>query len=163
MRIARALVLALTVGAAACGGHHPPATGPGGGAAGAGGGSGAGPVAGSGAAPGSAATPAPGAGSGAAADDSSRLSRDECVAMLNHVLDLQVAEKRRTVSAEDAPTDEEIATIRAGMIAELTDSCLRLRRADWRCAMDATDVAAFRACAQRAAETAPPATAPPAP
>ncbi len=136
MRLAFTLMLIATI---ACG-HKPPTTG------------GTGPASGSGtgtaAETGSGAGTATGAGTGA--DDgagAASLSKDECVAMLGHIVDVGMAEKRRTMKPDDAPSDEDVVKARKVVVDKSLQECLQsVSRAQYACAMKAQSPDDMGAC-----------------
>jgi hypothetical protein len=134
----RSCVAALVVLAAACG----PKKGPDGG--GGGGGDGAGNTAGTGAGT------ASGGGSGDDGGDDAPapLTRGECERMIDHVLQIGMAEQRKAKPAEYVPTDAQVAEIRVKLAAEQLQPCLAWPRPVWECTIAATTMAALFACGE---------------
>jgi hypothetical protein len=130
MRTRFAVLLALAV---ACGPKKGPETSGGGGGA-SGGGSGSASGGGDGSGTGSAA-PAP-------------LTRADCEKMIDHVLEIGMAEQRKNKPAEYVPTEAQVADIRAKMVEQQMDECLAWPRPVWQCTMDATTVTALYGCAE---------------
>lgn len=137
--------LALVVLAVACG----PKKGPdgGGGAAGGGGGgdtSGGGNGGGTSAGGGGAGT---GDGGGGGGTSAAPVTSAECEQMIDHVLAIGMEEQRKNKPAEYVPTEEQVATIRAKLVAQQMESCLAWPRPVWECTMAAATVTALYACA----------------
>jgi hypothetical protein len=99
-------------------------------------------------------TPAPGPAASTAVD-TRPLGEDECVRLIHHVVDVGIEAQRRTKKPDEVPTDDQVAQIRTEMVKAMTADCLRLDRASWQCAMQASSDAALAACEQPAAERAP--------
>jgi hypothetical protein len=95
------------------------------------------------------AAPAPAPAAPAPADDSP-LTEAECVALIDHVLDVGIAHQRRTKKPEEVPTDEQVAQIRGEMRTAMTPECLELDRASFRCAMAAGTDVELAACEEQA-------------
>jgi len=135
MKPARALLFLAVI---ACG-HKPPP-------------SGGGPVTGdggSGEGPGSGSASGTGGGSGSAGPAADApLSRDECTAMLGHIFDLGIAEKKKTWTADQTPTTDELAASRAKLIDANLQECMQLPRAQYACAIRATTANELQACPQ---------------
>ncbi|HTE55434.1 MAG TPA: hypothetical protein VK698_31485 [Kofleriaceae bacterium] len=97
--------------------------------------------------PGGASAPAAGGASGP-------LSEAECMQLLDHYLDLAMADKRATLPPEQVPTDEQVERIRASMKAEAKDECVgRGERGRYECAMKATTTRALGVCLTEARES----------
>lgn len=126
----RLVVLVLAV-AAACGGG--------------GGGKGGGTTTTGGPATGGA-TATDGASTSSTATDGRPLERADCLRLLDRYLELELAELRATRPAEEIPTDEQVAAIRADMEKEDLAGCIGQPRAPFECAMRADSKAALRAC-----------------
>jgi hypothetical protein len=137
-----AIAVALAgAGAGACG-HGAAKHGGGDGVAGGGGASGSAVASGSGG--GAAAGSAGSAGGGTAAGEP--LGKDECVAFFGHVVDIGMAEKKKSMPAGQAPTAEDAAKARKKLIDEAMGECLQMPRSMFACAMKAQDSAAVKAC-----------------
>jgi hypothetical protein len=95
------------------------------------------------------AVPAPAPAAPAPADDSP-LTEAECVALIDHVLDVGIAHQRRTKKPEEVPTDEQVAQIRGEMRTAMTPECLKLDRASFRCAMAASSDTELAVCEESA-------------
>jgi hypothetical protein len=123
------LVLVAILALAACsgGGNKPDPENPTGG----GGGSGSAPV---------------GDGGGSAA--TGPITRADCEAMVGHILEVGVAATKRTRPETEWPTDEQVAQIRADMIADEKgmNDCMAFDRAAMDCVMAATTTDALQAC-----------------
>jgi hypothetical protein len=85
-------------------------------------------------------------GDGDAGPASTTMTRAECERFLEHVLALNVQHLRAAVPADEVPTDEQLARIRAELAAELMEPCLHSERAEFACILAAGDLAAARAC-----------------
>jgi hypothetical protein len=134
----RSWIAAMTVLAFACGPKKGPDNGGGGG--GGGGASGAGAGDGSGGAVGS--------GGGTAAP--AALTRAECEKMIDHVLEIGMAEQRKNKPAEYVPTEAQVADIRAKMVEQQMDQCLAWPRPVWECTIASTTIEALYKCAEGA-------------
>ncbi len=73
------------------------------------------------------------------------LTADECGAYVDHVLAVALTAMRGTRAADEIPTGEQVAAIRAKLVA--SEPCRELDRAAWTCALAASDQAALYACA----------------
>jgi hypothetical protein len=80
------------------------------------------------------------------------ITADECGAYVDHVLAVALGAMRGTRAADEIPTSEQVATIRAKLVASAP--CRELDRAAWTCAMAAVDQAALYACAGPTASAA---------
>jgi len=91
-----------------------------------------------------------GAGVGSALAKSETITPSECEAMIGHILDVQLAEKRQTVPADQVPTPEQVETIRKKMLSDERGvrGCAAFDRVSMTCVMKATDTAALEACAR---------------
>lgn len=76
------------------------------------------------------------------------LTREECVALIDHELEVGMADQRARKSADLVPTADQVAALRAKLVAEQVDPCLAMPRAQWTCAMAATTQEALYACAK---------------
>ena len=75
------------------------------------------------------------------------LSEVECMQLLDHYLELALAEKRATLPPEEMPTDEQVARIRVDMRARAKESCVGLTERDrYDCAMKARTTRALGMC-----------------
>lgn len=88
-------------------------------------------------------------------DPAAPVSPDECSRFTAHVIELYLAEMRRSRPAEEIPTDEQIAEVRAKLDAELTDKCVQFPRAVLECGLAAESFAAVAECQQAAPEASP--------
>ena len=75
----------------------------------------------------------------------SLVGTSECASMIDHILEIQLAEMRARNRPEAVPTPEQVEKIRAGMMKDVTTDCVS--RPDWDCVMAATDATALAACA----------------
>jgi hypothetical protein len=118
------LLLAASLIALGCGGTQKPDDGTGGG-------SGAGSA----------------AGSGSAAGDGP-ITRGECEQMVSHILDVGVAESKRTKPEAEWPTDQQVEQIRSSMMKDEKglQKCMAFDRESLACVMKATDTAALEQC-----------------
>jgi hypothetical protein len=76
------------------------------------------------------------------------LTRNECAAMLEHVVELQVADQRKRLTADQVPTAEQVGTIKAELVVQQTEACLPLPRAVYDCVMGAEDLQRYLLCAR---------------
>ena len=90
-----------------------------------------------------------GDGDGATEGAAAPLTRDECVRMVDHVLDLGMAVQRARKAPEYVPTAEQVAKIRDQLIAEQLEPCLAMPRGQWDCAMAARTMDALYGCEPR--------------
>lgn len=123
MLIALALV-------AACGPKNPPPTTPP-----------PDPPGGGGASAGTGATDPP-------ADQPKPLSRAECELMIDHVLELGMAQQRAQKKPEHVPTEAQVAVIRERLVADQLSACLAWGRPQYACVMASTTVEGLYACAE---------------
>jgi hypothetical protein len=90
-----------------------------------------------------------GSGGGSAAMTPPKpLTKDECGAMIGHIFDIGISEKKKTWKPAEVPTDEQLAAARVKQIEQGTDPCLQMQvpRPMFDCAMNATDAAALEKC-----------------
>lgn len=93
-----------------------------------------------GASPGPAGTDPPAATSGP-------LTESECMKLLDHYLELAMAEKRATLPEDQVPTEEQVARIRTAMRDEARASCVgKTERGQFDCAMKAGTTRALATC-----------------
>ena len=86
-------------------------------------------------------------GERAAAAERGPLSEAECMQLLDHYLDLAMAEKRATLPAEQVPTEEQVERIRSSMRAQAQEECVgRGERGRYECAMKATTTRGLGVC-----------------
>jgi hypothetical protein len=128
-------VAAIVVVLGACGPKKGPDGAGGGGGGGGGDGDGAGTGGGDGDGAGTASAVAP-------------LTRAECEQVFDHYLAVGMEEQRKNKPAELVPTEAQLADIRTKLLAEEMDGCLTWPRPVWACAMAATTVTGFYACAE---------------
>jgi hypothetical protein len=131
MRILIVLAMALAT-AAACGPKNTPAPVP------------PDPPEGNGGAAGTAGPPSP-------AEKPKPLSRAECEQMIDHVLDVGLAQQRANKAPEHVPTKEQVAAIRERLVADQLSACLAWSRSQWDCVMASTTVETLYACAEEPA------------
>jgi small lipoprotein (TIGR04454 family) len=74
------------------------------------------------------------------------LTRDECGQIVDHVLDVELADMRTRKKPDEMPTDDQIAQIRAKLSDEMMAQCLAWDRASYDCITAATDLAAIQTC-----------------
>lgn len=73
--------------------------------------------------------------------------------LLDHYLELAMAEKRATLPAEQVPTEEQVERIRTSMRAQAREECVgRGERGRYECAMKATTTRGLGACLTEAGE-----------
>jgi hypothetical protein len=84
---------------------------------------------------------------GTGAPTSGALTKADCDTLIAHVLDVGLADMRARKPAEEVPTDEQVAQLRAKLSAEMMDMCLAWDRPSYDCMMAATDTAGLEACA----------------
>lgn len=70
----------------------------------------------------------------------------ECTQFVDHALAVGMAQQRATKRDAYVPTDDQVAVIRANLIA--SRPCVGLSRPQWTCALAATTQDALYACAQ---------------
>jgi hypothetical protein len=93
-------------------------------------------------------------GEQAAPPASGPLSEAECLRLLDHYLDLAVAEKRATLPPEQVPTEEQVARIRVEMRDDAKEACVGLtERERYDCAMKARTTRALGTCLTEPAES----------
>jgi hypothetical protein len=107
-------------------------------------------------------SPPPGNGSdpGSAADGGSKpgsappsptpLSRAECEQMIDHVLEVGMAQQRAQKAADYVPTEAQVAAIRQRLVQDQLAACLAWPRPQWDCVMASTTVETLYACAETA-------------
>lgn len=76
------------------------------------------------------------------------LTEAECLAALEHFLEVSMAEKRATLPPEQVPTAEQVASIRDTMRTSYLPECVGGPRTGYDCAMQATTTAAMETCLQ---------------
>lgn len=103
------------------------------------------PRTGGGAGTGATATPDAAPASGDAAS-STVMTRADCERFIDHIVALQMADVRARKPADEVPTEEQVADIRATLAAELLEPCLASERAEFDCMFAAQDLAAAYAC-----------------
>jgi hypothetical protein len=136
----RAIMVAVLVSLAACGPKHtPPSGGGGGGGTGTGGGT---------------SSADPDGPTADAPEKPKQLSRAECEQMIDHVLELGMAQQRASKPPEYVPSEEQVAKIRQQLVAEQLSACLAWSRPQWECVMASTTIEALYTCAE--GEAAPP-------
>lgn len=92
-------------------------------------------------------------GAGGEAAERGPLSEAECMQLLDHYLELAMAEKRATLPAEQVPTEEQVERIRASMRTQAQEECVgRGERGRYECAMKATTTRGLGVCLTDAAE-----------
>ncbi len=75
------------------------------------------------------------------------LTEAECTQLLEHFLEVAMAEKRATLPADQVPTDEQVARIRVQMRDEARKSCIgRTERVHYDCLMKARTTRGLNAC-----------------
>ena len=52
------------------------------------------------------------------------LDRDECIRMVDHLLDIALTEQKATLPPDKVPTDEQVAAIRADMHSKVDEKCV---------------------------------------
>ena len=76
-----------------------------------------------------------------------QLTEAECMRLLDHYLDLAMAEKRATLPADQVPSAEQVARIRLAMRDEAQRNCVgRTERGRYECAMGARTTRELGAC-----------------
>jgi hypothetical protein len=132
-------MFAMAVAAMACGHKQPTGGGGVGSASGSGTGTGTGTGTGSGSE----------TGSGTDQPADAPVTREECVAVLGHIVDIGMADQRKRLPPDQAPTDEDVAKARKRTIDGGLEECLKMPRTMYACAMKAQDAAAMKACDQQ--------------
>jgi hypothetical protein len=84
------------------------------------------------------------------------LSRAECEQMIDHVLDVGMAQQRASKPADYVPTPEQVAKIRERLVIDQLSACLAWSRTQWQCVMTATTVETLYGCAETAPTSPPP-------
>ena len=93
-----------------------------------------------------AAAGSPGADAGAVAEAPAPLTDAECTQLVEHTLEIGMAQQRATKPADYVPTDDQVGAIRAKLIA--SKPCDGLTRPQWECALAASTQDALYRCAQ---------------
>lgn len=107
---------------------------------------------------GSGAAPGADAGVTAGPDASTEpvaLTRDDCVELIDHVLEVGLADQRASKNPDQVPTDEQVAKVRAKLQAELMDTCLTWDSTVHACMMAAKTSDSLYACAAEPEPAAP--------
>lgn len=87
------------------------------------------------------------AGGATAPATSGPLTEAECMQLLDHYLELALAEKRATLPPEQVPTDEQVARIRIEMRGRAKEDCVgQTERTRYECAMQARTTRALGTC-----------------
>jgi hypothetical protein len=89
-----------------------------------------------------------GGGSGGGTAAPAPLTRADCEKMIDHVLEIGMAEQRKNKPAEYVPTEAQVADIRAKMVAQQMDECLAWPRPVWECTIAAPTIEALYKCAE---------------
>lgn len=140
----RSIITAALALVLACGPKHtPPSGGGSGGGSGGDGGSGSGS-----------------SGDGSGATLPAQLSRAECESMIDHVLEIGMAQQRAQKSADYVPTEAQVAEIRQRLVQDQLSACLAWPRPQWDCVMASTTIETLYACAGDEPAPAPAAPAP---
>jgi len=71
--------------------------------------------------------------------------------MIDHVLEIGMAEQKKLKPAELVPDEQQVAAIRAGFVEEQMEPCLAWPRPVWECTMAAATPTALYACAEGSA------------
>lgn len=79
------------------------------------------------------------------------LSEAECMAALDHFIEVAMAEMQATLPPEQVPTGEQVAGIRETMRTEFLPTCVGGARTGYDCTMQATTSAAIESCLQEEA------------
>jgi len=89
-----------------------------------------------------------GGGGGSAETPPRPITKDECGAMIGHIFDIGIAEKKKTWKPNEVPTDDQLAAARVKQIEQGTDACLQMQvpRPMFDCALNAVDAAALQKC-----------------
>jgi hypothetical protein len=89
-----------------------------------------------------------------AARASGPLSEAECMQLLDHYLELALAEKRATLPPEQVPTEEQVERIRVEMRDDAKQACVGLtERERYDCAMKARTTRGLGACLTEQADS----------
>jgi hypothetical protein len=97
-----------------------------------------------------------GSGEGAAVASTGPLTEPECMRLLDHYLELAMAEKRATLPEDQVPTEEQVARIRTSMRDEARESCIgKTERGQFDCAMKAGTTRALATCLAENSEGGP--------
>jgi len=75
------------------------------------------------------------------------LNEADCTAMIGHIMDLGVAEQRKTLPPEQVPTPGQVAAGKKRMVEQGLAECLQLDRPSFACVMAAQEAAALETCA----------------
>lgn len=76
------------------------------------------------------------------------LSRAECEQMIDHVLEIGMAQQRASKPPDYVPTPEQVAQIRQRLVADQLSACLAWSRTQYQCVMASTTVETLYACAE---------------
>lgn len=98
--------------------------------------------------PGEAASPAGATGAGSAGHGAAPMTEAECQALLAHLVAVANAAHVENVAPELAPTDEQIADIRARLAPRFVPACLTMDRGAFVCEMRARSRDELLACAE---------------
>ena len=75
------------------------------------------------------------------------LTEAECTGVIDHILDAQLAEMRKSKKPEEMPTDEQVEKLREKLRGEMMDQCLVWDRSSYQCIMGSPDLAGIQVCA----------------
>lgn len=94
------------------------------------------------------ATSEPGGGGGGGGEMAAGgpLTEADCERLLDHMLALLIADKKKTARPEEVPTEEDVAKTRARMSADTRDKCVGSPRAPYDCSMKAETTEGIRLC-----------------
>lgn len=87
-----------------------------------------------------------GEGGGTAAAGAGPLTEADCERLLDHMLELLIADKKKTAKPDEVPTEEDVAKTRARMSAVTKDKCIGSPRAPYDCSMKAESTEQIRLC-----------------
>lgn len=79
-------------------------------------------------------------------DGKGPLTEADCERLLDHWLELYIADKKKTAKPDEVPTEEDIATTRKRMAASTRDKCVGSPRAPYDCSMRADTIEEARLC-----------------
>lgn len=88
-----------------------------------------------------------GGGTTGGASPPAQLSRAECEQMIDHVLEVGMAQQRAQKSPDYVPTEAQVAEIRQRLVQDQLAECLAWPRPQWNCVMAATSVETLYGCA----------------
>lgn len=94
--------------------------------------------------------PGGGEGGGGSSAAAGPLTQADCDRLVDHWLELYIADRKKTAKPEEVPTEEDVAKTRQRMTAASKDNCVGAPRAPYDCSMRAHTIEEARVCLEGA-------------